>query len=187
MALNLTKLKEAVQEKLAAEAILVQYTGHGNTDPRTDLTDIRIMESEPNFPADNGQYVTFDVITTEPLFPDAPTSKCHRSTILIYGIGPSSDTAGVLTDEIQSLFEEPGGDGYYNFTNSHVLVHNTLYRGRLSFGNKGNKSDTDNDTWVDGVEIEVTWCSFNCSGDTTASTEPQDCEPEDDDLEYDCC
>ena len=166
MALNVNNFKDALFSAIDANTTLTTLIGQGEIDPRTNLASERIFESFPNFvgvvPA-----ITFTILDVNPLTPDDPTNGYYETLVLIYGVGSTQEEAGILGDQIQSMFtdrpEDEPRNWFLDISTDCITSKYTRFISRLRSGRHGiSRSNDETDTYADVVEAEFLWRNCPC-------------------------
>lgn len=189
MALNLTNLSEALVEALISNQDLVDFTGHGETDPATKEPSIRIFEAQPSFPADN-RYVVFDFLDSNQIQRNA---GYHKTKVLIYGLGEDRTAARYLADQVQCMFSIPPlGESvnkwFLDISTDCISNIDTEFLSRPMGGKK--TTDQEIDIYIEPVEIDITWKDCPCDNIRCEEVVPEQCELETEieyDFEDECC
>lgn len=182
--LNVTYLKTALQKALEDNQALVDLTKHGDIDIRTGQERITIAERGPNTAAIY-PYIGYEVIDTEPLAKDDPTTGYYWSLVFIFVVAETSPRTTHIADHVHSMFTKRPNDQprtwYYDLSSDCITNHYTKFISRVRFGREGqNVFNHENSSWMEAIEIKVWWSDRGCQEDNEGCCTPMpliDIEP----------
>jgi len=185
---TIINLKEAIQNLLEAEFASVLPNG---INILTGEAEINISEVYSETAA-NVPCIVFDIVSTDPLTKDDPTTGCFKSTILIYVITHHSVGTTYITDKVSLYFTQPEpitNRNWFRDISTDCLINKyTKYIRRFSTNPKNNYKT---DTYGEVVEIEAIWCPCSCDGficdDELEDECPIDLGETQYDIDDDCC
>ena len=188
-------LGDALNNALISDECIADLACSGEIDLVTGEPRISIGERGPDIIC-RPPYVGWQLLTTEPISPDADTSGWYRTQVAIFAIDHRGSVyATRLADAIQCFFTKKPQDHdlykkwFRDISNNCILNRCTRFVRTLPLGRRNqNAFDFEKDTWSSVLEIQIIWSSCNpCSDEPCEQIELEDCDiNNDDDSEKSC-
>lgn len=188
MTYPLTRLKEALVEKFSSDVQLIAMTNEGVLDSVGNQQHIGMMLYEPGL-KDRTPFLGVEVMETGPLIPGDSRTHIFRSVIWVYSISRQQCISDKINDRVQYLLTTPEDNpcnGFYDFTNDHIKVHNTEFRERFNGPELKTGFVDTTDTYTSIIEFSIIWTDVPCNdcieepdcldGSDDSPDEPEICE-----------